>query len=944
MGRATIHVEVSIAIVTSGPRSSLALSSRENHPASGESQPVSCPTVRDRGKVNRPLWVLWFSVIAATTACGRPLAAADGISPSQVDFFETKIRPLLIEKCYECHSRESGESAGELLLDSAAAVARGGVHGPALLANKPDRSLLLKAVSYSDPKLQMPPDGKLDAEEIEDLRRWIAMGAPDPRVEASGEPEKAASPIDRDPQTHWAFRSPKRLTGITPSNESSRDAIDAVARVAAEDASLKVNSEASKETLVRRLYFDLTGLPPSQAAIDRFVKSDRPDAYMRLVDSLLAAPAFGERFGRHWMDVSRYADTLGYATAGKTRRHTGSQRFRDWAIKAFATDMPYDEMLRHQLAGDRTDPENKAGNLDAMGFITLGRKFLNPLDTIDDRVDVISRGLLGMTVACARCHDHKFDPIPTADYYSLAGIIFSSDQPKDGASPLMLVDKPNPIDSPILIRGQVGNRGPIAPRQFLTSLRKADEPRFTDGSGRWELAQRITAPDNPLTARVMVNRIWTHLIGKSLVDSPSDFGFRTQPPDVPEVLDELAAEFATHWSVKRIVQRIVMTRIYRQSSAISDEAMSSDPDNGFLARANRRRRDFESLRDGLLCVAGALDRSLGGEPVEITLDTPSPRRSIYAMIDRQNLPALFRTFDFASPDTHSPGRYFTTVPQQSLFLLNNRQIHDLASRTAKAVREDVAVKAATVKDNAAEDVAALAREVFRRVLSREPSEQERNVAAEFLRLPSQKPAETIDSRSMWTYGTATISEDGNSLRDFKPFGVFKDSRWQPGSEFPSGGAMGHAYLGKESGHTPSDLHTAVVRRFTAPIDGRVSIRGTMGHRQKEGDGFVASIWVAGRRIFRGTQKSNNRPYGPLSGQLKKGQTVDLVALPGESSSFDTFYWNARIRLLGSDKRVAQSDSVKHFSGPFNVEAVRPLDRLAQLAQTLMMSNEFAFVD
>jgi hypothetical protein len=196
-----------------------------------------------------------------------------------------------------------------------------------------------------------------------------------------------------------------------------------------------------------------------------------------------------------------------------------------------------------------------------MGFLTLGRKFLNPLDTIDDRIDVITRGLLGMTVACARCHDHKFDPIPTADYYALGGIIFSSEKPKDGASPLMMVDKANPTDSPILIRGQVGNRGPKAPRQFLTALRKPDEPPFRDGSGRRELVERIVASDNPLTARVMVNRIWGHLIGKPLVDTPSDFGFRTQPPAIPETLDNLAVEFSNHWSIKKIVRRIVLSRI-----------------------------------------------------------------------------------------------------------------------------------------------------------------------------------------------------------------------------------------------------------------------------------------------------------------------------------------------------------------------------------------------
>ena len=866
-------------------------------------------------------------VSAETTTANKP------ISKEQADFFEAKVRPLLINHCYECHSQESGESGGELFLDTADAVLRGGTHGSALVPSDPDKSLLFRAVSYDDADLQMPPDGKLDQESIEVMRQWIAVGAPDPRQGSSDQSTKLESPLDRDPQTHWAFQIPKPAQLNFAIDTRSRDLIDALAHRRATESGLVPNVEASRETLIRRLYYDLTGLPPTLEAIERYQQSDRPDAYVRLVDSLLATPAFGEKFGRHWMDVSRYADTVGYALAGKSRRYTGSERFRDWTISAFATDMPYDEMLRHQLAGDRTDPNNEHGNLDAMGFLTLGRKFLNPLDTIDDRIDVISRGLLGMTVTCARCHDHKFDPIPTTDYYSMAGIIFNSDQPDDGASPLMLVDKKNPVDSPVLIRGQAGNRGPVAPRQFLTALRKPDEPRFSDGSGRWELAQRIADPSNPLTARVMVNRLWSCLIGKPLVDSPSDFGFRTKPPAVPEILDDLAVEFAEHWSIKRIVRRIVLTQIYRQSATIDSRAAELDPENQFLARANRKRRDFESLRDSILCVAGALDRSLGGEPVEITLDTPTPRRTIYAMIDRQNLPALFRTFDFASPDTHSPGRYFTTVPQQALHLLNNQQILDLASRTARVVRGEAG----------SEDPDLLTTAMFRRVLRRDPTDGERQLASLFLSQKVTPPEPTIDARSLWSYGTATMTDNGTPS-DFRPFGVFQKDRWQSETEFPSRGPMGHAYLGKETGHTANDQQTAVIRRFTAPFSGKIRLIGTIGHRSDMGDGVQASVWLAGRRIFDERQKSNDRPYGPLNGRIEQGQTVDFVVSPGESPSFDTFYWNVRIRLSGDDRQSVETDSIKHFSGPFNSDSSQPLDRLAQLAQTLLWSNEFAFVD
>ena len=881
---------------------------------------------------------LGLFLATATSLCTRAAEPSPAdIGAEQLRFFESKVRPLLVEHCYECHSVESGESSGELLVDSAAGLRKGGSLGAALVPGKPEQSRLMRAIEYRDSKLQMPPDGKLKPESIEILRHWIKIGAPDPRQQDHDSGASAtlaeASPLDRDPRTHWAFNPPNPIPAPQVESDDSRDPIDAFARRRAAEAGLQPVAEATREVLIRRLYFDLTGLPPTQNDVDRFVQSDHPSAYTRLVDRLLSTPDFGQRFARHWLDVARYADTVGYALAGRERRFTGSERFRDWAIRAFAQDMPYDEMIHHQLAGERTDPENQEGNLDAMGFLTLGRKFLNPLDTIDDRIDVISRGLLGMTVSCARCHDHKFDPIPSSDYYSLGGIIFSSEQPKDGPSPLMLVDKKNPVDSPVLIRGQRGNRGPIAPRQFLTALRKEGEPRFTDGSGRWELARRITAADNPLTARVMVNRIWGHLIGKPLVETPSDFGFRTQPPAVPEVLEELASDFSHHWSIKRTIRRIVLSRIYRQSTLATEESIAKDPDNGLLARANRRRRDFESLRDSALHVAGALDRSLGGAPVEITLDTLNPKRTIYALIDRQNLPSIFRTFDFANPDAHSPTRYFTTVPQQALFLLNNRQAIELARSTAKQVRSEVSL----------DDHDALCRAMFQQVLARAPSETELSAASEFLKRPPSEIEPTLDMRALWSYGTAEV-DDRQRVSRFTPFTIFKSNRWQTSQKFPADPPMGYAYLSTENGHTPHDTQRAVVRRFTAPFSGQVRLRGQMAHRSESGDGFRATIWIGDEQKFSETQKKNNRPYGPIKGRIEAGQTIDLVAAPGQSDSFDTFSWRVSIRLIGDDGRVLESESMKHFSGPFDPESNQPLDRLGQLAQILLMSNEFAFVD
>ncbi len=883
-------------------------------------------------------WLAAWAVIPTATADPpQPPGTRQSVTPpattappttAQIDFFESKVRPLLIEHCYECHSKQSDQAGGELLLDTAASTLIGGSRGAAIAPGDPQHSLLMRAIGYQDVDLQMPPDGQLETVAIDVLRQWIEMGAPDPRAGAS---VRSSSPLDRDPATHWAFVPPVKPTLPLPGNSVSSDPIDALADLAASKHQLRPNPIADKATLIGRLYYDLTGLAPSYLSVNAFIASDRPDAYTRLVDQLLASPEFGERFARHWLDVSRYANTLGYATGNTSREYEGSERFRDWAIGAFASDMPYDEMLRHQLAGDRTDPLNENGNLDAMGFLTLGRQFLNGFDTLDDRIDVITRGLLGMTVACARCHDHKFDPIPTADYYSMAGIITSSEKPSPAASPMMLADKQNPADHPILIRGQPGNNGPPAPRQFLTALRKPNEPPFTDGSGRWELAQRIGSADNPLTARVMVNRIWGHLIGKPLVATPSDFGFRTEPPAVPEILDELAVEFAGHWSIKRIIRRIVLSRIYRQSAVAGDQAVAVDPENRWLTRAVRKRRDFESLRDCTLWVAGSLDRSLGGVPVEIDQPQPNPRRTIYARIERQNLPAVFRTFDFASPDTHSPNRYFTTVPQQSLFLMNNHQMLTLARDAAARIRSRAP----------SEQAPALAAESFRLILGRQPTAEETESAIRFLRQPIEKVA---DPRTVWAYGTATIDADSGPT-NFAPLTVFQKGRWQAAADFPAAAPLGHAKLDRSGGHAPSKAELAVVRRFTAPFAGTIiSIQGTVGHRDDNGDGVGISIWIDGRRTLEDTVHQRQQKYELAGMRIEPGQTIDFAVSPGQTDSFDAFTWSTKIQVRRDDGGMLSYDSTRDFFGPLDSISIEPVDRLSQLAHALMMTNEFAFVD
>ncbi len=570
--------------------------------------------------------------------------------------------------------------------------------------------------------------------------------------------------------------------------------------------------------------------------MDAFVHDPDPDAYEQLVDHLLASPHYGERWGRYWLDVARYADSKGYVFE-EERRYPFAYTYRDWVIRSFNDDLPYDQFVTQQLAADLLPLGEDKHPLAALGFLTLGRRFLNnQADIIDDRLDVVGRGLLGLTVGCARCHDHKFDPIPQRDYYSLYGVFASCTEPKElpllekpertpaliafeaelkkreeavtkyraerlaavlkqarepatvatylkaareargldqqkrrelarnrnlsalllgrwadalaKASPpddpaklaewlarpegqetlkrvldvpaaqvdqlfnradrnklrdlqrqadqlratspaappraMVLADLPNPVEPYVFLRGNPGNRGPKVPRQFLEVLAGPERKPFTHGSGRLDLARAITSKDNPLTARVFVNRVWDWYFGRGLVTTPSDFGMRSEPPSHPELLDWLAARFvADNWSIKQLHRLIVLSATYRQSTEGSPQSVAGDPENRLLSRQNRKRLDLEALRDSLMFVAGQLDDKVGGPPVSLTAAPFSHRRTVYGFIDRQNLPGLFRNFDFASPDTHSPHRFTTTVPQQALFLLNSPFAQEQAKALAK---------------------------------------------------------------------------------------------------------------------------------------------------------------------------------------------------------------------------------------------------------------------
>ncbi len=730
---------------------------------------------------------------------------------------------------------------------------------------------------------------------------------------------------------HWAYQPVTRPSVPLVGNFSwPSGAMDHFILAKLRENGMRPARRANRRILIRRVTLDLTGLPPTSGEVDRFVADDSPGAYRRVVERLLASPRFGERWGRHWLDLARYADTKGYLAGNQARLFTHSYTYRDYVIDAFNADLPYDRFIIQQVAADKLDLGTDKRPLAAMGFLTLGRRFLNnPHDIIDDRIDVVSRGFMGLTVGCARCHEHKYDPIPMADYYSLYGVFASShepgdkpfiseaidpiqraafererkrrednlnnyqreqyarireqvkqqtgdyiwaahrsakvpaakldelarkakldpdltrrwmrhltkrresddpvfatwfvlakldaksfgeqgraaldgesldkahpavraalqdadsleavakalgqllyeageDQPKlrevvysdtspaklsdgdvmrvmevkgregirsrrrkfdelEGEHPgapnraMVLLDNAQPHNPRIFLRGNPGSKGDAVPRRFLAVLSGKERRPFEGGSGRLEMARAIADPQNPLTTRVMVNRVWQRLFGSGLVKTPSDFGVRAEPPSHPKLLDFLTAGFIEKgWSIKALIRGIVTSSTYRQGETLQPEFAERDPGNRLLWQMNRKRLDFEAMRDSVLSVSGSLSLQQGGRSVRIDDKPDANRRTVYAFVNRQNLPNLFRTFDFAGPDTTCPQRFTTTVPQQALYLLNSPFIEAQAKRLAK--REEVQA----VADDSR------IRVLYRLAYQREPSAGELVLASQFV--------------------------------------------------------------------------------------------------------------------------------------------------------------------------------------------------------------------
>ncbi len=759
------------------------------------------------------LMITMITMVTAAMVSGlSPRAAAEDRAQSATAYFEKHVRPLLIDKCYSCHGAKKQE--GGLRLDSRRGWAVGGDSGPAIAPPDAERSLLIRSLRSADPDSRMPPDKRLKDGEIAILEQWVRLGAPDPRgaVGPTGENE-ASNPADPVAgRGHWAFAP---LNSRQPTDTSgAASTIDGLVYRRLRAANLHPAGMADRRILVRRLYVQTIGLPPTRQQVAKFLADGSPDAYERLVDQLLSSPRFGERWGRHWLDLARYADSNGLDENFLFRE---AWRYRNWVIASVNADTPYPRFIAEQIAGDllpHSSIEERDRQRIAAGFLVIGPKVLlgndgneRRMDVADEQINTIGRAILGQTLGCARCHDHKFDPFPTADYYALAGIMTSTqvmetrhmlgsqrlmeqlvglgadgdkmdaayeeyyrehktlkERAKQAKAALDLLKKGDekslaslktlraehqdavdaaaldesqdkdlrlnaqqallkklakaaiapeippramipsegdqPADEAIRLAGRFDQEGETVPRGFLQVLSDHSAEISSNESGRLALSGWLTDPRQPsgrLAARVLANRVWRHLIGRGVVRTVDNFGRTGEPPSHPELLDYLAHELVeSDWSLKALVRRILLSKVFQQSSGGNEAAQAVDPDNRLLWRAHRRRLEPEVLRDAMLQVAGELDLTpmdssvwyLGDQATAVGANknrrrTDFPCRSIYLPVVRNDLPELFEAFDFADPHITTGLRPETMAATQGLFLLNDESVMNAAESTAK---------------------------------------------------------------------------------------------------------------------------------------------------------------------------------------------------------------------------------------------------------------------
>jgi len=736
------------------------------------------------------------------------------------DLFERRVRPVLVETCFKCHG--GTKTSGGLRVDALEHLLKGGESGPAIVPGKPEASLLLRGLRHESDDFKMPPKEKLPRETVEAFAKWIAAGAPWP---------KAAKPAPDAAGKHWAFQ---------PVRKPQAAGIDAILAESRREAGVRPAPPADRRTLIRRASFDLHGLPPEPERVEAFARDERPDAFARLVDELLESPRYGERWGRHWLDLARYADTAGDDSDYPVPQ---ARLYRDWVIDAFNRDLPYDRFLQEQLAGDllarEGPPERFAERVIATGFIAQAKRFATHKHEdmhliIEDTINTLGQSVLGLTIGCARCHDHKYDPLTSADYYSLYGFFQSVVYPHPGSEeehapsefiPLLppgelkrredafqalhgprlrsledavraveqgelawreaelkreldrlknssdrarfdeirrdhgaaaraladelkpardelsalraqspsaqvplayAVKEGKPVDAKVQVGGDPKRTGAVVPRGAPRILHPPGAIEISNGtSGRLELARWIADPANPLTARVMANRIWQHHFGQPIVPTPSDFGFQGEPPVQPGLLDWLAATFVEDgWSIKSMHRRIMRSETYRLSSADDPANLEKDADNRTFWRHPRRRLDAEALRDATLAVGGNLVLERPGPHPFPPADQwkysahrqfkavyPSNHRSVYLMVQRLHLHPYLSLFNGADTTAPTELRDTSTVPLQALYLSNSPFVHEQAEGLARRLMETA-------------DPLERVRQAYLRTLSRPPTEAE----------------------------------------------------------------------------------------------------------------------------------------------------------------------------------------------------------------------------
>jgi len=1106
--------------------------------------------------------------ILALALVDQSCASANQATEEPAQFFEEKVRPLLSDHCFKCHGAKKQHS--DLRLDSLARLLQGGERGPAIEPFRPEDSRLIHAVRRGE-KLAMPPEDEGDSlspEEIAVLTKWISAGAAWPESEedlAARDSEKAAKDYDN----HWAF---KEITDPTvpiiqgeyadwPRNDIDRFVINRLA-----ENHLEPSPEASPSILYRRMKWDLLGLPPTLSEIAKFDPANSGGA----IDQLLSNPHYGERWGRFWLDLARYADTKGYVFIVKPE-FRNAWTYRDYVIDAFNNDIPYPQFVREQLAADLLHEAGEADRkaLAALGFISVGARFKHEVDDImADRIDVVSRGFLGLTIGCARCHDHKYDPITIEDYYSLYGVFRNSIEPvhapfrtkpvdltddqqelakqiqeaaneleqgyqnrydevmedarvrladylsqaqsdrtgpdttafnvivdsddlnpqlvlswrsflesadkandpiflpwnrlaelstkafkerapeviaslegtanpfvidrlnqsppgnfseviqlycslfesiqklptaKDSprtaevravlshpdsplntpihgfqlirlfpdrpsqsaikklsaaldtlqdkapvelAQMLTLADTSQPVEARVLNRGNASSPGAPVSRRYPSYFEKVRAQPFTKGSGRLELAEAIVSPDNTLTARVIVNRVWQHHFGLGLVASPSNFGMLAAPPSHPLLLDHLATWFVNHdWSIKSLHRYIMDSATWRQSSVARADGNDIDPANRLLWRMTRRRQDFESMRDALLAVSDRLDiRSVGGPSVKDATSETNQRRSIYTHINRQGLPGVMRTFDFPPPDVSSGERNQTTVPAQALFLMNHPQVLNAAKQLA-------------VKAEAAAIPSEGIRHLYHTIFAREPEPRETSELLTFLEDDSNttKRLDALNGTqstgpSPWLIGSAKLNnphkKDSADLNTFEPVTHWneKGNRFQVSEKLPDP-RRGWVMFDATGGHPGNGDYVAVIR-WTAPSAMKVSITGSIGTTSSKGDGVRGQILVSGKPVAGPWIVFNqSATTSAINITVEQGETIDFVVDMLAGIGYDSFIWDPTITEQMQEPENSAARSWRYSAGfPSPTVSPDPVSSWQSLAQILLLSNEFQFID